>query len=80
MLGISLLPLICFINKKKFQKQTLIDVLVGFNIVNIQEQAGYQHLQEVSTSQIPDKYFTDLSLPFLMQVCLGFNFFYFAND
>lgn len=56
-----------------------IDVLVGFNTVNIQEQARYHHLKEVSPSQIPSKYFTDWSLPFLMQLCLD-SIFYFAND
>lgn len=71
MLGISLIPLICFIKKKKFQQQTLIDILVGFNTVNIQEQPNYHHQQEVSPSRIPDKCFTD---------CVVDSNLYFAND
>jgi len=59
---ISLLPLICFINKTEFQEHRLayiIHVLVWLMAVNIQEQARHQP----STSQISDKHFTDLNLP-----------------
>lgn len=58
MLGISLLPSHLLYQQEEISAADT-DVLVGFNTVNIQEQARYHHLQEVSTSQISDKCFTD---------------------